>query len=261
MKEPSIDFKNEFLLLRQDLLSFIYRLTCNKQDAEDLVNDTYLSAAKHIDKFRHESSLKTWLYAIAINKAKNNQRVKTRWLVNFQDKGEQAHLESPQLMNALVSTFQTKPHTEFEIREHISYCFQCLTKTLDLPQQVCLWLKDFYGFTISEIETITQLTEGSIKHNLTYAKRDLETIFEHRCAFINKAGVCHQCSELKGILNPAQAKQQQSNELKIKKATQNQTLVDVRIQFIKDLNPLESPNSHLHTYMIERLPDWAEKIR
>ena len=192
------DYVNDFIKLQKDLSSFIYRLTCNKEEAEDIVQDTFLAITKHLSTFKEESSFKTWIYSIAINKAKNSIKVKKRWNVNFQDKGEALHLENSELLEQLVDVYQVDKEKEFEIKEHINYCFNCISKTLSLSQQICLWLKEFYGFTKEEIIAITNLTEGSVKHNLTYARKNMNEIFEKRCAFINKNGTCHQCTSLKG---------------------------------------------------------------
>lgn len=247
----------DFLPLYKDLLSFIFRLTCNKQDAEDIVQETFISVEKNQNTFLGHSSFKTWVYSIAINKARNHAKVQNRWQTDFQDMGEQTHLNSPALLDKLIATHRNGYDVSFEINEHISYCFTCMTKTLDLPQQVCLWLHDFYHFKVHEIMQITELTEGSVKHNLTYAKKTLDDVFEKRCAFVNKNGVCHQCSALKGILSPNQQAMQQKVEIKRDgQSATNKALVDIRIEMIKDINPLDSPNSHLHIYLLERLPDW-----
>jgi RNA polymerase sigma-70 factor, ECF subfamily len=214
MNPLKINIEAEFTSIYKNLLSFIFRLTCNKQDAEDVVQDTFISIQQNINAFKGESSFKTWVYTIAINKAKNHRKVQSKWNVNFQHKGEALHLETPDLMDKLLHTYHTKPDVDFEIKEHINYCFNCMTKTLDFPQQICLWLQDFYEFKISEIMEITGLSEGSVKHNLTYARKTLDEVFEKQCAFINKNGTCHQCNALKGILNPGQVIIQNKMELK-----------------------------------------------
>jgi RNA polymerase sigma-70 factor, ECF subfamily len=254
------ELTKEFISFYPSLVSFIYRLTCNRQEAEDIAQDTFLSAAKNVQNYRRESSFKTWVFAIAINKAKNNKKVKKRWQVDYQDKGEALHLTNRELLDKLISKHRSVPDVDFEIKEHINYCFNCVTKTLDLSQQVCLWLKEFYGFKVSEIMEATGMTEGAVKHGLTYARQHMSEVFENRCAFINKKGTCHQCTSLKGIVNPKQNALAEANKIKRNgTTTANKTLLDVRIRLIKDINPLEANNSHLHTYMLEKLPSWASK--
>ena len=52
----------------QKVYSYLLNLTNNKDIAEELLQETFYSAVKNINKFKYESSIKTWLYVIAKNK-------------------------------------------------------------------------------------------------------------------------------------------------------------------------------------------------
>jgi len=79
------DFDSQFELSRRQLKSFLLRLTARVEDAEDIVQDTYLKATQKLSTFRSESSLKTWVFTIATNIAKDNLRAQTRWTENVTD--------------------------------------------------------------------------------------------------------------------------------------------------------------------------------
>lgn len=68
----------EFESYAEQLKSYLYRLTANNEDAEDLLHDTFIKAQEKIETFKGNSSLKTWVFSIATNLAKDNQRVKNR---------------------------------------------------------------------------------------------------------------------------------------------------------------------------------------
>jgi len=67
------------------LKSYLVRITASVRDAEDITQDTYLKAVDKISTFRGESSLKTWLFTIASNLAKDNLRAQKRWTENVTD--------------------------------------------------------------------------------------------------------------------------------------------------------------------------------
>jgi len=258
---PNFDFQQEFIDLRDSLESFVFRFLCNRQDVEDIVQDTYIKVLNNIHAFQNKSSFKTWVFAIAANQSKNLLKKQKRWAEEFQDKGESLHLLSKEHMNRLKNVYMSVPDVQFELIEHINYCFNCITKTLSLPQQICLLLKEVHQFKIKEIIEISGLTEGQVKHNLTYARKIMTRVFDNRCALIKKQGVCNQCSELMGILNSEQNAWEEVNQLKLvkqKETADDDHLLDLRISLIKNIHPLKAANSHLHTYMLEHLPKWAE---
>ena len=71
-------FRQLVLLYQQRLYSFALRLIGNPQDAEDIVQETYVTAFAHLSSFRGESSLATWLSLIAINEALGRLRKRRR---------------------------------------------------------------------------------------------------------------------------------------------------------------------------------------
>ncbi|HTF82413.1 MAG TPA: RNA polymerase sigma factor [Cytophagales bacterium] len=251
-----------FLLHQHHLRSFLYRLLIDKQDTEDIVQETYIKAHQGIEGFKGDASLKTWIFTIAINLAKNHLHKKNRWLENAQDYGAMLHVKSKDHWDKFHEVFYTSPDRNYEIREHISYCFNCITKTLLIEQQVCLLLKEVYEFKVDEIMKITGLTEGKVKHALADARANMIRIFENRCAFVNKNGVCHQCTQLKGILNPEQDAHIKANEIKLVKkglGGNHEYLLDLRIQLTKDIDPLSASNTVIHTYMLESCERWVEE--
>ncbi|MGZ4034028.1 MAG: RNA polymerase sigma factor, partial [Bacteroidia bacterium] len=54
------------------LKSYLLRITASVTDAEDIAQDTYVRAVDKLNTFRGESSLKTWLFTITSNIAKDN---------------------------------------------------------------------------------------------------------------------------------------------------------------------------------------------
>jgi RNA polymerase sigma-70 factor (ECF subfamily) len=245
---------SEFPAIAGQLKSFIVRLTASVSDAEDIVQDTYVIAQQKIDTFRGESSLKTWLFAIAANLAKDNLRAQKRWSENAIDITKAAALSNPQFFAEAMEIRMTSPQGKYEIKEHIAFCFTCISKSLPLEQQICMYLKEVYEFKVHEIAQIISITEAMVKYYLHSARSKMVQIFDGRCALINKEGVCHQCSELNGIFNPKQNAQEELMKLQLAKDGANpdkEYLFDLRTQIVRDVDPFESPAAELQLHHLE----------
>lgn len=261
IKDEFTPYESEFLEFKSELTSFIFRLVSNRALAEDLVHDTYIKMVDNIDTFRKESSFKTWVFTIAHNLAKNHLAKQKRWREDAQQINAKLHINSEELFDKMRGVYNSNPDKGFELKEHISYCFNCMTKTLVVDQQVCIWLKNVYDFKVSEIMTITGLSEGKVKHAIADARKNLTRIFDEKCAFVSQKGTCHQCSSLKGILNPEQNEQSKANQIKMVREGSNpdkEKLLSLRMELVKNLDPLENPSSHLHSYFLENSPKWVE---
>lgn len=70
----AIEFNSKLLSLHDNLSYFANTLTNNKEEAKDLLQDTYLKALVHKDKFEDNTNLKAWTYTIMKNTFINNYR-------------------------------------------------------------------------------------------------------------------------------------------------------------------------------------------
>jgi len=73
------------VLLHKDwVIGMIYNMVHNKQDAEDISQDVFVSVYFSLNKFKEESAFKTWLYRIAINKINAHfRKLKLKSMFNF----------------------------------------------------------------------------------------------------------------------------------------------------------------------------------
>ena len=260
MSKEQIDI--EFQNLKDELNSFLFRMLSNRQLSEDIVQDTYIKVVENYSSFKGLSTFKTWVFSIASNLAKNSFNKQNKWIEEAQDYGAKLHLKSKEHWNAFQQIFESTPEQEYSVKEHLVYCFNCMNKTLEIEQQICLWLKEVYDFKINEIMIITDLSEGKVKHAIANARKNLNKIFEKRCAIVNQNGVCNQCSELTGLLNPKQKVQEKVNQLKLakkKKSESFQKLLDIRIEMVKSIDPLNSKNTLITTYFLENSEKWVKE--
>lgn len=247
-------FTEEFEGIRGQLKSYILRITASIADAEDIVQDTYIKALEKLSTFRGESSLKTWVFTIASNLAKDNLRAQKRWVENVTDIAKEAALSNRQFFEEAMNIRMTSPQGHFEVKEHIAFCFTCVSKSLPLEQQLCIFLKEVYEFKVSEITTILNTNEAMVKYYLHTGRTKMIDIFDGRCALINKAGVCHQCSELNGIFNPKQNTQEEIMKVEMAREADKgnkEHLFDLRASILKEVDPFKSNAAELQLHHLE----------
>lgn len=256
------DLITQFVTIQGELKSFLLRITASVQDAEDILQDTYLKAHAKIDTFRGESSLKTWIFSIASNLAKDLLRSKKRWPEAVTDICREETLGNKQFFQEALHIRETSPQGNFEIREHVAFCFTCIAKSLPLEGHLVLLLKEVYGFKVSEISQILQLSEAMVKYHLHVSRSKMIEIFDHRCSLINKGGICYQCTELNGIFNPKQKAQEELVKIEMVRDAENKSkgeLFDLRMKILQELDPFESGAAELQLHHLEHNRQVIEK--
>lgn len=247
-------FENTFEEIKPQLKSYILRMTASAEDAEDLVQDTWIKASQKLSGFKGGSSLKTWIFSIASNLTIDALRKKKRWPEEVTDICKEAAMKNPKHFQETLQIMETSAHAKFEIREHIAFCFTCIAKSLPMEQHLCILLKEVYDFRIQEVSQILETTTALVKYHLHTARQKMIDIFEGRCALINKEGVCHQCSEINGIFNPKQNIQEELVKIKMVKEADKadkQRLLNLRLEILKDLDPYNSTAHDLQLHHLE----------
>lgn len=246
-------FQLLFSEFQNQLKSYLYRLTANRNDAEDLTHDTFIRAFDKINTFKGESSLKTWVFQIATNLACNTLKAKKRWTPDVSEKAKKLALGSEALRNDIINTHTTSAAGVYDMKEHIDTCFTCIGKNLPVENQVAVMLKDVYDFSVPEICQILEKTEGVVKYLLQNGRKTMTEIFDQRCALVNKQGVCHQCSELNGWFNPKQNQQEALMKIDMAKDSDKfdrNTLYHMRANLVKAIDPLRSPGADLQDVLM-----------
>ena len=242
-------FHTLFAQFQPQLKSYLYRLLANRNDMEDMAHDVFITAFENVAKFRGESTLKSWVFTIATNKARRHLKNTKRWTHDTMDRTRLHAYDNPDVMERFYHTNQQSPLGAYVIREHIDYCFTCVTKMLPLREQIVLILIDVYDFKIAEVGEILDAGIGAVKHLLRNARQTMLRIFDDTCALVNKQGVCDQCSQLNGKFNPEQDRQAEVMKIKwVREREQHNTeeLLRLRTALIKEIDPLQTKGADLH---------------
>lgn len=247
-------FQDLFLTFQPQLKSYLYRLLTDRNDVEDLSQDTFVKAYDKLSTYKGESSLKTWVFQIATNLAIDFLRKRKRWQEDAQDKAKALALSDIRIQERFLHIYGSSPYGSYEVKEHIDMCFTCISKTLGIEEQIAIILKDVYGFARKEIAQILDKSEGVVKHLLHEGRKTMMDIFDRRCALINKEGACNQCTELAGIYNPKQSQQEELRKIAMVKERENKDanrLYELRTRLIAQLDPLRSSGADLQDSIMQ----------
>lgn len=156
--------------LQGRVYSVAYRILGQQQDAEDVVQQTFLSLIEHIDTFRGESAVATWVFRIATNFALKVLR-KKRGLptVAYEDETDSyAQVPHPEYIAAWKET----PESLAEQAEMRQLLDQAIAE-LDDKYRIVFVLRDIEGLSTEETSDILGLTVSNVKVRLLRARMQL----------------------------------------------------------------------------------------
>lgn len=154
-----------------------FRMLKSVEDAEDVAQEVFVSVFKGLDSFRDESSLRTWIYRIALNHARNRLRTRARraWDAHRSVDDDpwmdaQHHVESP------VST-QGDPVRAAERRETADQIQRGLERLDQGARQMIVWC-DLEGRSYNEISELLNVPTGTVKSRIYRARAALRKSME-----------------------------------------------------------------------------------
>jgi RNA polymerase sigma-70 factor (ECF subfamily) len=155
------------------IYSLAYRILPNPHDAEDITQQTFLSAVENLGKFRGESSFATWLYRIAtfaalkvIRKRQGLDTISLEAATEPREDG--AALPHPEF----IADWKESPVQLVE-RNETRRLLETALARLDEKHRLVFLLRDVEGLSISETATTLGLTESNVKMRLLRARLQL----------------------------------------------------------------------------------------
>jgi len=178
------------------LRGVLRRMVGHPDDVDDLAQQALMRAFEGIDGFRGEASAGTWLCSIGARLAIDHLRARKRW----RDRAQMIYAVRCAQSEALggeVGAAMSRPDYEYDVREHIAYCFTCVGRTLEPEAQAALVLRDVLGLGNDEAARALGVSRSVLRHRLSAARSSMTETYEGLCALVNKQGACWQCSGLR----------------------------------------------------------------
>jgi len=160
-------FEEEFMPQIDALYTFAYHLTYNEEDANDLVQETYMKAYRFIDKYKEGTNAKAWLFKILKNAFINQYRRKSKQptKVDYEDiAGYQEGDDDTSYADLREEMFQSMMGDE--VTNAIN--------ALPVDFRVVILLCDIEGFTYEEISKILDIPIGTVRSRLHRARNMLK---------------------------------------------------------------------------------------
>jgi RNA polymerase sigma-70 factor (ECF subfamily) len=162
-----------------EIYGLLYRLTENAEEARDLTQETFLRAFQSIKHFRGESDLRTWIYRIAINQARN----RWRWWRRRRREAT-VSIDEPDIGGGrlgLVATLKSPTARDPEQHTLQNERERALQKALSSLRRVyreTVVLRDIEGFAYEEIATTLNISVGTVKSRLARGRQELRRKLE-----------------------------------------------------------------------------------
>jgi RNA polymerase sigma-70 factor (ECF subfamily) len=159
--------------------NLVYRILNDSAEAADTTQEVFLKVFRGMEKFNGASSLKTWIYRIAVHEASNRRR----WWFRHKSKETSMENAEPQgfepavplkdkLVDEHLSPFDDCARTE--LKEHVEAALAQVPE----PYRTALVLRDMEELSYDEIAEITRCTMGTVKSRITRGRGQLKKRLE-----------------------------------------------------------------------------------
>jgi RNA polymerase sigma-70 factor, ECF subfamily len=141
------------------LYSIALRITASPPDAEDAVQEAFISAYRHLRQFRGEASPRTWLYRITVNAA----------LARLRDRGPQEYLDDASERAEQAAEWTQRAQDQAvagELRDELERALGMLAPDL----RAAVILRDVEGLSTREAAQVLDIGEPALKTRLHRAR-------------------------------------------------------------------------------------------
>lgn len=157
------------------IVNYLTRLTGERERAEDAAQETFIRFYQHRHRYREEGTLKAYLFRIATNLVRSEERRKNRWrlLEPIFSRGG----SSPDGVHSQQLPSERDPGRRALASEEQRQVTRAIAQ-LDLRYRAPLVLREIEGLPYSDIAEVLGLSEGTVKSRLHRAREQLRTLLE-----------------------------------------------------------------------------------
>lgn len=172
---PAIPESLEFVAVYDAHAAFVWRalvrLGVGAEVVEDVVQEVFIVVHRRLSEFRGQSTVRTWLYGIAVNVARNHYRTQSRRKLLPAARADEEELAS------LPDVPEAAPDAQVERAEASAFVARLLDE-LTPPLREVFVLAELEAMTVPEIASVTGTNVNTIYSRLRAARRDFEQALE-----------------------------------------------------------------------------------
>jgi RNA polymerase sigma-70 factor (ECF subfamily) len=159
------------------VFSLIFRMVRDREISEDLAQDTFIKVLNHIDKYRPEFKLSSWLFKIANNVAIDFLRKRQLDTISIDGSPHAATAAEVEATSIDVAARQETALEEMEARE-LGSAIERAIKALRPEYRACIMLRHVEGRSYEEIAATLDLPLGTVKTYIHRARHQLRDALE-----------------------------------------------------------------------------------
>jgi RNA polymerase sigma-70 factor, ECF subfamily len=160
--------------------------------AEEVVQETWLAFVRGISKFKHRSSLKTWLFGILINQARKHAARRPKELSGGREAADDEYDASSEWFDkagewrSKPSAWSSTPESELLSKEAVDYIYDAIAALPD-RQRVVITMRDLEGWTSEEVCDLIKITKTNQRVLLHLARSKVQQMLDGYFAERRKA--------------------------------------------------------------------------
>ncbi|MCA1629538.1 MAG: sigma-70 family RNA polymerase sigma factor [Acidobacteria bacterium] len=162
----------------QDVYALLYRLTQDAEEARDLTQETFLQAFRSIAHFRGDADLRTWLYRIAVNQARNRWRWWRRRRRDATVSLDAPARDSEQPLSARLKDERGRDPEGETLAHERERALDAALQTLARPYREVVVLRDVEGLSYEEVAAALEISVGTVKSRLSRGRAELRRRLE-----------------------------------------------------------------------------------
>lgn len=150
------------------------QITKNYEDANDVMQETFIKVYQSIHTFRQEAAFETWVYRIAVNEALNFVKRRERRRESPLCTTDESEYDPSVRYKAELANDPQINAEKTELRHWVTKA----VNSLSLKHRIVVILHELEGLTHAEIASILNCSEGTVRSRLHYARKQLRTLLK-----------------------------------------------------------------------------------